>query len=866
MVFVKQEVLGGVMSLITRLRESLIVVVLIVILSPSLLSAQMHTNLTEPARVGSNPVITQLDSAKRIGRHTIAEWRSLIDSTWGPGLPTADKLKIFDDYWTAVDQRWGGFPNLTVNWDSLKDVYRPEVAAGVSRGRFDAILCRLSRAVNEWHVWAFDKDIDGSMEYTFLDDTRYPNYQSFHYVPGIPIILINPLTFRTNFGAGLTPLADSTALVYSVMPDHPLGLQPGDIILGYDGVPWMTLFTELLDVEFPILGGGSWLGSTPEASLYSGIISAGMNWGLFDTIDVKKYPTNEIVHYPTSLLDSIGAPYFVATQQVPVSGVPFPDIQNSKMVSWGVITGTNIGYIYAWDWKATQTAGLFKQAVDELLDVNNVDGLVIDFRTNFGGPPNNADGGFNRLFNFDPFSNYLIARRIAGDEHLAFSIEPFHGIIMHSFSATPEIFDHPIVVLTNNTCAGGGDYNANRMRFHPMVRVFGRPTAGAYTAFVDDAEWEHGTWKGVYNYRIDHGSVYTNYNDEGFLIHKPFPVDEGVWLTRDGVAKGEDDVVKRAVEWINTLTYAHDVARSRGYVPPGQDSVLVTAVLTNPLGHSASVSSIVTDLAGVVRDSVLLFNDGLHGDGSAGDSVWGQYVQVPSDENVFAIALRTDDATQGTFRRLPSVAAFATCGPLALDSVTFKNQTAYQYCSVMTYVRSDGLTAAVKGASITCECNDPWMKRINVGTLSLPDISPGARVYPSSPFTVNYDSSTFPGYFNLKFKLAINGYTFWTDSMKLTVTGVAPRPQLPTVYSLMQNYPNPFNPTTEIRYQISEVSNVSLKVYDVLGREVRTLVNRKQGPGTYEVQFDASGLSSGVYFYRIKAEHFVDTKKLLLLK
>jgi hypothetical protein len=82
----------------------------------------------------------------------------------------------------------------------------------------------------------------------------------------------------------------------------------------------------------------------------------------------------------------------------------------------------------------------------------------------------------------------------------------------------------------------------------------------------------------------------------------------------------------------------------------------------------------------------------------------------------------------------------------------------------------------------------------------------------------------------------------------------------------MQNYPNPFNPTTSINYSIPKASSVSLKVYDIIGNEVATLVNEFKNPGNYLVQFDASKLSSGVYFYRIQADDFTSTKKLLLLK
>jgi len=85
-------------------------------------------------------------------------------------------------------------------------------------------------------------------------------------------------------------------------------------------------------------------------------------------------------------------------------------------------------------------------------------------------------------------------------------------------------------------------------------------------------------------------------------------------------------------------------------------------------------------------------------------------------------------------------------------------------------------------------------------------------------------------------------------------------------FSLSQNYPNPFNPSTKISYSIAAAGIVSLKIYDILGREVSTLVNEEKPVGRYEVNFNASQLASGVYFYQIKAGDFVQTKKLMLLK
>jgi hypothetical protein len=100
------------------------------------------------------------------------------------------------------------------------------------------------------------------------------------------------------------------------------------------------------------------------------------------------------------------------------------------------------------------------------------------------------------------------------------------------------------------------------------------------------------------------------------------------------------------------------------------------------------------------------------------------------------------------------------------------------------------------------------------------------------------------------------------------VTGVK-QPTLPKVpfsFSLLQNYPNPFNPTTAISYRLSAVSHVKLSVYDILGKKVETLVDAVQGAGDHSMSFNASRLASGVYFYRREAGHFVEAKKMIVIK
>lgn len=88
----------------------------------------------------------------------------------------------------------------------------------------------------------------------------------------------------------------------------------------------------------------------------------------------------------------------------------------------------------------------------------------------------------------------------------------------------------------------------------------------------------------------------------------------------------------------------------------------------------------------------------------------------------------------------------------------------------------------------------------------------------------------------------------------------------PTEFELAQNYPNPFNPSTSIKYQVSSNSQVSLKVYDVLGNEVATLANEFKPAGSYEIEFNANKFSSGVYFYKIEAGPYIAIRKMILLK
>ena len=126
------------------------------------------------------------------------------------------------------------------------------------------------------------------------------------------------------------------------------------------------------------------------------------------------------------------------------------------------------------------------------------------------------------------------------------------------------------------------------------------------------------------------------------------------------------------------------------------------------------------------------------------------------------------------------------------------------------------------------------------------------------------DNSVSNGKYTYRLKqIDLDGSYKYSKEIEVTVGA-------PTKFELAQNYPNPFNPTTTINYAIPKVSEsgvaVQLKVYDALGREVATLVNGKQTAGEYSVKFDASKMTSGIYFYTLRAGNFVQTRKMILMK
>jgi len=480
---------------------------------------------------------TRPQSQTALGSLTTPEGRrSAIDAYWGPGPSSAEKLATFDKFWAYADAKFAAFQGIDVDWTSLRTRYRGEIAAGVSRGRFAAIMNQLALALRDSHTQADD---------ILVNINTIPG-------PGVPLLgaggwLADPS------GTCATAQDDGSALVYAAVPNHPLGLQPGDVILGYDGRPWRQLYQELLLEEVPLWP--LWWGSSPSSFDHSLVMAAAQNLHLFNVMDIRKHGTGQVVHVPTSLMTNAIWEGF-CSEQLNIPGVSKPVYFAADYVRWGIIDGTNIGYIYVWSWEGSAVDD-FAEAVRQVTEVNRVDGLIIDFRFNTGGfmvapfrglgalssHPSPTTGEDTRL---SPINHFRMKNLIPPSVFtLDFDNWSAFGVRVKASYAGP------IAILVGPGAISAGDFGAFWATNLPRARTFGKSTSMALglpsQPFLDSTLDLGPGWFA----RVAETNTYSVGSPQDFLIHTEYPVDEPVWLTPDDVAAGTDTVVRTALAWLH---------------------------------------------------------------------------------------------------------------------------------------------------------------------------------------------------------------------------------------------------------------------------------------------------------------------------
>jgi len=319
------------------------------------------------------------------------------------------------------------------------------------------------------------------------------------------------------------------------------------------------------------------------------------------------------------------------------------------------------------------------------------------------------------------------------------------------------------------------------------------------------------------------------------------------------------DVVSGAFWYLNGIIsdYAHlfgniyaiNPAVNKPYIEPTIDTLTITTKFVNVFQHDFTTNAIYINSDSSYIDSTILYDDGLHGDSLAGDGLWGGFIHSILEEDFFEIGISTFDTETGKYFYTGDLTRFTTAGPVkVLDSLSI-TQLPNSY-RVKLLLKNAGQSYTVDDLLINMSSNDSSVTRIT-GGVTFASIAPGEIVEPTGSFFVRVDSN-FSGVFNFDFEIESGRWVYWSNSVSAIVTGIEDEITLPISYRLYQNYPNPFNPSTTIKYEIKKLTNVELKVFDILGREIITLVNEEKPTGRYEIVFDASNLPSGIYFYKLR--------------
>jgi type IX secretion system substrate protein len=386
---------------------------------------------------------------------------------------------------------------------------------------------------------------------------------------------------------------------------------------------------------------------------------------------------------------------------------------------------------------------------------------------------------------------------------------------------------------------------------------------------------------------------FTNCSGNSSIIH--FKVIDGGHSWPGGTAGGENQDINASVEilnffnnYVNPLTniaYGKKVEVSPKFFPPLGDTLIVNARLSNPESHQAQVHAMIRANRHAFRDTIQLFDDGQHHDINAFDNIWGaaKWFSGLAADN-YIIDLSTEDITTGMTTLLRPAAAFTTIGPVELENHTPVADTLSpgDYTNFNILLRNLSVTDTAKNVSAWIFSKDScvlWVKSQS----AFDDIAPGAVVTSENGYGLIIDSNCNSSR-QVKIDLFIlsEGYFFWQDSfvIDIVVTNIEEQEQrIPNSFVLEQNYPNPFNPSTIIEFSIPKTEFVTLKIYNVLGQEVVTLVSEELKVGKYQFTWDAGFLASGAYLYRLQAgdpstgspkgqtgQGIVETKKMILLQ
>jgi len=341
---------------------------------------------------------------------------------------------------------------------------------------------------------------------------------------------------------------------------------------------------------------------------------------------------------------------------------------------------------------------------------------------------------------------------------------------------------------------------------------------------------------------------------------------------------GQNDDV---VAWYTNMretAYAKAMQCWPKYVPLSGDTVIIKAEVYNPANHQVTVHAIISDIQNSFTDSLQLYDDGQHNDSLAFDNIWGnsKYFAVLT-EDFYTIGISTHDIDDNYTFLLQPIPGFTTIGPIVFDQYRITSSDTIPHntnrLKFEFFLRNDDVSATANNITSQLVALDTFSAIYPLTTTNYGSIQPGStavgneKQYIKFIFGDDIDST----YVKFRLDISSDGYLFWSDIFSVFVhrdtTGIKLLDQhFPKKFALKQNYPNPFNPSTTIEFSLPKSEFVTLKIFNMLGQEVTTLVSDKLKSGTYQYTWDAGSLASGVYIYHLQTENYTETRKMVLMR
>jgi hypothetical protein len=455
---------------------------------------------------------------------------------------------------------------------------------------------------------------------------------------------------------------------------------------------------------------------------------------------------------------------------------------------------------------------------------------------NIGSGPNPCDIDYRGTEAFSEFENQAI--RDYCNNHNFLICNNYHSywnVVFtpwgYNLTQTPDstLFNHTISLATQFN----GYLNGN----------FYLP--GNYEVNGDVTDWMYGeqtTKPKIFSYLTEVGN-----DNDGF-----WPIPERIFPLAE-----ENCYLNKVLAWgpgvIDNPPHIFEANCTPGYCLPSVDSITIIATESNPDDINNTVAQIIDEEDNVVDEFQLSKIDT-----NTYTGLW----PVSVGEKFYRILLKQSGIEIPSNFYYQEKLKFTTAGPVELDSITWSYNSSFKQYSIGAYIHNKGNERTISNPLVSLVSDDSWVTYISAPR-TYPSMPPGGSA--GAGFIVRVDS-TFPGYFNFKVNVGVEKWYYWEDSMTVIVTDVEDKIGIPISYKLFQNHPNPFNPTTTIKYEIPELSFVNLKIFNLIGEEITTLVSAEKPVGSYEIEFYAANLPSGIYFYRLQAGNYIDTKKMVLMK